>query len=360
MRVSRLATSEQLIEQSTRHQVFLERVKTGEANQFAAFLIRMDRLLRQRLLTAVLTDLGRARVELLIADIARSLSGIYDEFWGDLQGRLLDIAQYEAGFEARSLDQVLTDFETVIPGDQQIRAAVLSAPMSVRGADGGKLLEPFIKDWSAVEVKRVTGAIRQGFFEGQTNSQIVQAIRGTKANQFRDGVLAVSKRNAESVVRTAVQHTASVARQETWNANSDLVTGVRWVSTLDARTTQQCRSLDGLVFPADSGPRPPIHVNCRSTTVAELDDRFAFLKQGATRASKDGYVDADLTYYGWLKKQPAGFQDEAIGPTRAALLREGGLSAERFAEINLGKTFEPLTLDQMRDLEPLAFERAGI
>jgi hypothetical protein len=36
------------------------------------------------------------------------------------------------------------------------------------------------------------------------------------------------------------------------------------------------------------------------------------------------------------------------------------LTAERFASLQLDKNFKPLTLDQMKGLEPLAFERAGI
>lgn len=52
--------------------------------------------------------------------------------------------------------------------------------------------------------------------------------------------------------------------------------------------------------------------------------------------------------------------DIAIGTTRAKLLRSGGLSAERFAELQLGTNFQPLTLDEMRRLEPKAFARAGI
>lgn len=355
-----VAQSDRLIEQSTRHQVFIERIKTGEANQFAAFLIEMDELLRRRLGQVDITAFTRAHAEKLLADIEGKLAAIYGRFWQEMRGRLIDLAVYESQFESRSLNTVLEGFEATIPPVNQVRAAVLSAPLSVRGADGGKLLEPFIKDWSAVEVKRVSGAIRQGYYEGATTSKILQAVRGTRANKYRDGVLAMSNRNASAVVRTAVQHVASVARQETWSANSDLVKGVRWVSTLDSRTTAQCRSLDGQVFPADSGPRPPIHVNCRSTTAPEPDSKFAFLKAGATRASKGGYVSADETYYSWLQKQSAAFQDEAIGPVRGKLFRSGGLSAERFAEINLGKNFEPLTLDRMRALEPLAFEKAGI
>ncbi|MNR66542.1 hypothetical protein D3C85_1900820 [compost metagenome] len=69
---------------------------------------------------------------------------------------------------------------------------------------------------------------------------------------------------------------------------------------------------------------------------------------------------ADLSYYNWLKQQPASFQDRAIGPVRAKLFREGGLSIERFAELQLDRNFSPLTLAQMKAIEPLAFERAGL
>jgi len=348
-----------LVEQTTRHQVMLERVKTGEANQFAAFLLEVDRSIRLRL-SGVMTEFSRDRLERLLTVVESDLNAIYARHWDELSGRLIEIADYEAGFEARSMDKVLAGFEAVIPSHNQVRAAIFTAPLSVRGPSGGKLLEPFVKDWSAVEVKRVSGAIRQGFFEGQTTSKILQTVRGTKANKYRDGLLEISNRNASTVVRTAVQHAASVARQETWNQNSNVITGVQWVSTLDGRTSAQCQSLDGQVFPVDSGPRPPIHPNCRSTTVAVLDGRFDFLDEGATRASMGGYVPAEQTYYGWLKQQPAGFQDAAVGPVRGKLLRNGGLTAERFAELNIGKNFQPLTLPEMRRLEPLAFEKAGI
>ena len=139
-----------------------------------------------------------------------------------------------------------------------------------------------------------------------------------------------------------------------------VVVGVEWVSTLDSRTSQVCRSLDGMAFSRNSGPRPPIHIRCRSTTVARLDGRFDVFKDGQTRPSKGGPVSANESYYSWLKKQPAAFQREAIGAGRAKLLRSGGLTSQRFAELNIGKKFEPLTLKEMRKLEPLAFEKAKI
>lgn len=359
-----MTATARLIEIATRHQVYLERLKTGEANQFVSFLQQVDRGIRDRLLGKDLTDFTRAQLERLLESTEKQLTKILNSYYEQLNGNLIDLALYEAEFEAKSLGSVAAGFRSAVPTETQIIAAVTARPLSVRGPDGGKLLESFIKDWSSVEVKRVSGAIRQGFYEGQTTTQIVQAIRGTRKNKYTDGILSITSRNARTITHTAVQHVASQARQMTWERNADLVQGVRWVSTLDAKTSQQCRSLDGKVFPVDKGPRPPIHPNCRSSTAPVLDSRFDVFDEGATRASVGpgggGQVDANQSYYQWLKKQPRGFVESAIGKKRAKLLIDGGLTAERFAELNLGRNFKPLTLKEMRDLEPLAFEKSGL
>lgn len=133
-----------------------------------------------------------------------------------MAGHLVELGEYEAEFEARNLQNAVVDgVETVIPAPAQVREAVFSAPLSVRGADGGQLLEPFITGWTNTERKRITGVIRQGYFEGRTTAQIIRDIRGTKANKYRDGVLAITQRNAAAVVRTAVAHAAATARMET-------------------------------------------------------------------------------------------------------------------------------------------------
>jgi len=97
-----------------------------------------------------------------------------------------------------------------------------------------------------------------------------------------------------------------------------------------------------------------------------LSKEYRFLSKGRQRAARStstgkiGRVDADLTYYGWLKNQPAKVQDSIIGKSRGKLLRNGGISSERFAELQLGKNFKPLNLKQMRELDPVAFEQAGL
>jgi hypothetical protein len=104
-------------------------------------------------------------------------------------------------------------------------------------------------------------------------------------------------------------------------------------------------------------------VNCRSSTAAKLDSKYDFLDEGATRASSaqsNKQVDAKLTYYSWLQQQPEKFQVTALGKKRARLFRDGGLSAKRFAELDLDRNFKPITLAEMREIEPGAFAAAGL
>jgi len=313
-----------------------------------------------------LTEYNVKRLEALLGEVDSLLLGIFDRYSEKLNLDLIDIANYEAEFEATSLARSApagVSLDLAVPTATAIRAAVLTNPLSVRGIGGGKLLKSFIDGWAQAERDRVTGTIRQGFFEGQTNFQIIRNIRGTKAAGYKDGILAVTNRNAGTIVHTAIQHVSSQARMEVAKENTDVVTEIEMVATLDSKTSQTCRSMDKRRFPVDSGPRPPFHPNCRTTFVLITKLSVVFAK-GATRASvgDDGpqQVSASLDYYQWLQQQPAEFQDVAIGPVRGKLFREGGLSVERFAELQLDRNFAPLTLVQMKSLEPLAFERAGL
>lgn len=353
-----MITPEQLIEQTTRHSVYLERLKTGDANEVLDLLRQIEDRLLGRLFRSNVTEWSRARLERQVAAIRASLNEQYaGSVLAKLDEQIRELASYETEFEKRSLEQVV-NYQFTLPDPEQLITAVQSAPLSVSGPDGGKLLESFIEDWTSDQVNRASNAIRAGYAQGLTTPQIVR--------QIRDEVIPTNRRTMSTIVRTSLAHVQAVSREEVWKANTDIIKRVRWTSTLDKRTSSQCRSLDGQVFEIDKGPRPPAHPGCRSTTVAVLDERFSFLEQGAERFARDpetgevGYVDANQTYYGWLKRQPADVQDSIIGKTRGKLLRDGGLTSQRFAELQLGKQFQPLTLAEMRDLEPLAFKRAGL
>ncbi len=358
-----MAVSQELLDISVRHQTLIERLKANEVSQFDSFLKELDQSLRERLSRSdELTDYGIQKLNRLLNEVEGIATGIYSRFSLALAANMEEFAVYETGFESRSINAVaaVSGFESLVPASTQIWASVKSTPLSVRDFGGGKLLDPFINDWTKKEVDAITGVIRQGAFEGKTNAEIIRTIRGTKKRKFKDGLLNVSKNHADAVVRTSVQHVANVARSQTWDANRDIIQGYVWVSTLDSGTTITCKSLDGKLFLLGKGPKPPIHIRCRSTTAPDLKPEFDFLGDEATRSSKDGYINQDDNYFDWLKRQPKAFQNQELGKTRATLFREGGLSLAEFSKLQIDKNFKPLTLKEMRKVDPLAFERAGL
>lgn len=246
-----------------------------------------------------------------------------------------------------------------------VSAAALSSlldarVLAVEGIYSEPLLAPFVRHYADAQKTRIAAVVRQGVAQGLTNAQILQRVIGTKKAGYNDGIVGASVRSGDALVRTAVQHVSSVARQAVAEANADIVAGVRMVATLDSRTSSVCRSLDGRVFPVDSGPRPPFHINCRTSFVLVLKAEYAGREAQGKRASAGGAVSDGLSYYEWLGKQPAAFQDEVLGRTRGALFRSGGLSAKQFADLQLDRHFRPRTLEELRELIPEAFRQAGV
>ena len=357
-------TSGDLFNFDVRNQVMLERLKTAKHKKFEPFLKRIEKDVRIRLSDEGETIISKRRLNTLLADVTAMQREIYDEYQAQLTGDLSAIGVQQAGFEALSYEKAVVGFSSTIPSEAQLLTAIRVNPLQVANYAGDPLIEPFIKGWSNTEIQRVKTVIQQGFYQGQTNADITRALRGTRANNFKDGDYAIVNRSNKAIVRTAVQHASTQARVLTMQQNSDMVKSYEWVSTLDSRTSHQCASLDGRRFKMGEGPLPPIHPNCRSTITPVISDKFDFLDAGAQRpekgASGPGQTSAETTYYGWLKRQPAAFQNDAIGTTRAKLLRNGGLSSDEFARLSLGKNFEALTLDEMKAKNPAIFEKAGL
>lgn len=254
-------TSDELTAISVRNQILLERLKAGEYKKFAPFLKRIEREVRTRIGDEGDTITTKKRLNALLTDVQRIQKDIYDEYLAQLNGDLGAIAISQSEMEAKAYNTVVSNYEARIPAPEQVLAAVRLNPLQIKDYAGDPLIEPYMRDWSRKETIRVTSAIQQGFYQGQTNAEIARSIRGTKALNYRDGVLDITNRSAFTVVRTSVQHAATQARQATMKANSDLVKGYEWVSTLDSRTSQICQSLSGRRFDIGEGPLPPIHPN---------------------------------------------------------------------------------------------------
>lgn len=356
---TRTKAARQLIDVGVQYQVYLERLKAGEVQKIDSALRQLDKVVRGVLSTG--DALTARQVNSLVANLRREAQPILDRHTQQHMAGLKQLSAYATEFHTDSLSLVwpATAPALATPAVAAVWAATLAAPVQATGA----LLEPFVGSWGPRALQRVEGAIRNGYAQGRTTQQIITEIRGTKGAKFKDGIIGgQAKSDAAAVVRTSIQQVSAAAQQAVYEENDDIVEGYQWVSTLDSRTTSQCRSLDGMIFKLGKGPMPPAHINCRSTTIPKL--KGIDLLQDTTRASKGAkggeQVPAKETYYQWLQRQPASFQEDALGKARAQLFRKGGLGAEEFARLALDKNFQPLTLEQMRKKNPAAFKRAGI
>lgn len=350
-----------LFDLAVQRQVLLERFKANQVRKYTKTLRQVDATIRAQLAGPNLTDFRRSRLNKQLQSLNETLKGQFHEYTESLNVELKKLGVVSADLEAGTLNSYTPTVDIATPSPNQIWTAITVEPLSMTGPSGAPLLEAFMENWESSDADMVTAAIRQGYMLGETNAQISTRIRGTAAQNYADGVLATNRQHADTVTRTAIQHTANTARASVWAANDDIIEEYEIVATLDTRTTTICRSLDGKKFPVGKGPMPPFHPNCRTTTVAVIMGEFGqFLGEESTRESVNGQVPANETYYEWLKRQKPDFQDIALGPTRGQLFRDGGLSVEKFASLQLGKNFQPMTLDQMRKAVPKAFKKARI
>lgn len=352
------------IDIANRQQVYLERLKAGYVRDWKGTQDNLRRRVREVLSALEITNLqeldrkGLQKVLIQLREAQMFVTApAMTEF---LERKLPDLAKFAVGLEVSGVRSLVVNPPHFnVPTAKLAFQAALANPVQATG----ELLGTMIRDWPARDAMRVSNLVQKGWAQGKTLQQMITEAVGTKKNGYKDGFLDASRQHAGTIIHTSTQHVANAARMDVWERNADIVQSYQWLSTLDRRTTAQCKSLDGRTFEPGKGPMPPIHPNCRSTTVAVLGPEFDFLDEGATRASSGpnpGYVDAEQSYYDWLQKQPASFQDVAMGPMRGKLFRDGGLTPERFAELNLGRDFEALTLAEMREIEPEAFKRAGL
>lgn len=284
------------------------------------------------------------RLETMLNTLANTLNKPAGAWLAELEKALKEFAKYEITYQAETIGGWV-GVNMTEPTIGQVWAAAQFQPLALSTSPID--FEKMMGDWGIDEVNRLVMGVKSGFVEGLTTRQIIKNVVG-------DGGLAdISLRNAKSIAHTALMHVATEARFATYQENDDVVIGYEWVSTLDGRTSDICRARDGQVylFTDKVQPKPPAHYNCRSSTSPKLSPEFDIFDEGATRASKgaDGgkQVSADLSYYQWLKQQPAAYQDEILGKTKGLVFRNAGLTPEQFRAITVDDLGRPLTLEEM-------------
>ena len=286
------------------------------------------------------------RLEKLLDQVRETIRASYRDASTALAGELRELAEIEGAFTVKAVNDATVEslFTGVITRAQ---AAALVAGVLVQGAPVSEWWERQAGD----TLQRFTDAMRLGIAQGETNSQLIRRVRGgTQRGEAVAGIMDISRRNADSLVRAATQAVAGRARETVYAANADVLSAVVWTSTLDLRTSPQCQVRDGLRYTVIDhqpightvpwGPGPgSLHWGCRSTSRPETK---SWRELGfdidelppSTRSSMNGQVAADLTFEGWLSRQSVAAQNAALGAGRAELWRDGKISFRDLLDAN--------------------------
>lgn len=367
-------SNDKLRDEYIAHSIWVARYGTGAAKRMIDILNESDAELQARLVVAMdgmnASNFTVTRLESLLGSVREVNASALDK----MTKALLSEMDSFAGVVADAQESM---FRSAIPGgvfdthplvgitQDQVYAAAVAQPFQ------GRLLKEWMSGLEEDRITRIVNSVRQGFLAGDTVLQVAAKVRGHANQGYKDGAMQLSRSNAGTLTKTALGHTAAIARSSFAESNDDLLKGKQWLSTLDNKTSPECRIRDHLKYTMQNKPighkipylQGPgrLHMNCRSTetlilkSAKELGIPAADLTPSA-RASMDGVVAGDTTYADWFNRQSYARQSQIVGPVRAKLLRDNGMSPD---ELYTDKG-EWLTLAQLRDRIPSAFADADI
>ena len=177
----------------------------------------------------------------------------------------------------------------------------------IKTASNVEWLNATFTDRTGYALDRLTNNIEQiiprMFIQGRNADELGKEV----ANQFN-----MSENAAKRDMRTLSTLITNQASILAYN-NCEAVEEFEFVATLDGRTSNICRAMDGKRFKLNEAVpfvnQPPLHYNCRSTTIPYFSDLDAYSDtQRIARGEDDKTysVPANMTYREWCTKHAQG------------------------------------------------------
>ena len=201
--------------------------------------------------------------------------------------------------------------------------------------------------WDNTEklAEAVQEILLQGFLTGRSSARMASDLRERMHSSYSRSL---------TLIRTEASYIANSAELESCRETG--AEKYRFVATLDLRTSDICRSLDGTEYPiaeARQGENyPPMHPRCRSTTVPVLSDEvMSDMKRRAKDpvTGKPVTVSADMTYEEWYGRYVKGNAEAEVNEKAVRNLSSDRKQFERYKNL-LGKEM-PGTLEEFQRIK---------
>lgn len=311
-----------------KYQIDFEKYKNAQANDVINLLDKACREISVYLkkTTGVYTKARYQELVKKIKSISKSLKENVDS-----NIAIDDIINYELKKDKKLLkvaesyikkgDSSKIDF--LYPALEQIKTAALFKPIDTKY---GMTYQSYLDGIENGLYNVWDSAIRTGYLTGQTTQQIVHSVLGgvsAKSRLVTQGAINSFRNSVYSNTRTVLQSFANETRNRVYEENEKYFGSkddykYEYLSALDSGTCLVCGELSGKLFKSvKEFPHIPLHRGCRCLII------LYFNIDNDTKASKNGYVDSNVTFEKWLDEQDEKTQQEVLGKTRYNLYKNG-------------------------------------
>lgn len=382
--------NEQLADETIGLAIDLKGLERGTKLRIRGLLQKLEKDVVARMRTLELEDKTQTqqyrRMETFIRQVRTAIAASYT---GPLPKQLNTDLKQLAGVTQASAAQTMNGVfkaEVATPVLTKKELAVL--------VDGTTITGGTLGEWWEGQSQKLgnlfASQMRIGLAQGESIPELIKRVRGGATGnkipmeidgelelvpEYSGGIMEISRRDAETLVRTAAQEVGNKVMQQVYRDNQDVLRGERWLSTLDERTCPRCMALDGAIWDFNGnptpespwqGPKPPIplHPRCRcvlqpltkswSQLIEEASGKKVKVLESklteAERASMDGPVSTVRLDH-WLARQDEGRQRRALGPARFELYQQGNLRLSQMISAE-GETVTVDDLTARRGLVP--------
>lgn len=337
-----LSLNDRIADEIVAHHVRVLRLASGAFDRVARLLHHLDKQTADILIEIANSDGVITRVDAAIQAVYQLNQRAYRQIGKELKAELSELSVHEVQYSNGLMMSLAPNAKFSLPPKPYVRAIVDEEPMF------GGLFSEWIEGLAQGRYQRIRNAIRLSAAANGNVMDLIKQIRGQKSLGFRDGIANTSLRSAKMLVNTAYGSVANKARYDFFTAKKKKkrkkrkkkkvdgkvvievfpddkiieavnegdveIEGFMWAATLDEVTCTICDSLDGQYFEAEEfyAIYASSHPNCRCVGIPMIDvEEFEF-----ARPTK-------LKYEDWLRRQPMSFQQEILGPARAAMFKRG-------------------------------------
>lgn len=194
----------------------------------------------------------------------------------------------------------------------EVGTALLSTPIVTKGlitgneVFGKSSFNSYLGKQSKYFQNRLERMVLTAKSEGMSVPDAMKFISGS------NGFANLNKNQINSLTRSALNSASNSSLLNFYEKNSDIISTLVFINTLDRRTSLICMGYTGCSWELETkkivtGNRdfaqPVLHFGCRSLLAPGLNEEFNSLLPPAKRHTKQGYIDESKDFRDWFASQ---------------------------------------------------------